>query len=121
MQSRFSHCVIAFLLTTTFFWCFRRAAIEKTLLEARKEILAEEEYQRLQQYVDENNLDSGKIRRMFMADDTPKSDFLIIAVICAFVIVPYSVSLALIRRIADHLLDSDTRRSVTAPPEEDFR
>jgi hypothetical protein len=110
MRSRFGQCVIAFLLTSALVWCFREAVLQRSFQRDQDEILAQEEYQRFQRYVGENNLDYQKIRTICLAVDeakhTPVSDYLINAVICALTIIPYSILLALIRRLAGRFPDS---------------
>jgi hypothetical protein len=125
MRSRFGHCVIAFLLTAALLWWFHASVIRRSLQSVREEILAQEEYQRFRQYVDENDLDYRDISTLCLTEDmsegTPTRSYLVTAIICAIVIIPYSILLGLIRRFAGRFSDSDTASGRASPPEEHFQ
>ncbi len=111
MRPRFRHRVIAFLLTAAFLWCFYRTVVQRSQRRAGEEILAEEEYRKLRDYIEENNLHYRKIQRICSAadtsEDTPLIDYFAMAMMCALTIIPYSILLALIRRLADRFPGSD--------------
>lgn len=92
MRSPFGQRLIAFLLTAAFLWCFYGAVIKRSQRKAREEVLAEEEYRELQDYVAENDLDYEKIRKVCYGSDSSDQgfvvDYLAMAMICALTIIP---------------------------------
>ncbi|HUT89873.1 MAG TPA: hypothetical protein VMY37_10270 [Thermoguttaceae bacterium] len=84
--------------------------------------LAEDEYQRFEEYVEENRLDYKKIRHLCYAhddaEDTFLSEYVATAMICALTIIPYSILLRLIRRFADRLPESHEASKQHETPKE---
>ena len=122
MRSPFGHCVTAFLLTAALFGTVNERVMHRFLRRLRDEALAEEEYQRLQRYIEENGLDRQKVRDACYESDRSERTFLINclagAMICALTIIPYSVLLRLLRRFAGGLPDSQAASSRDPHPEE---
>ena len=122
MRSPFAQRVIAFLLTMGFFWCFYEAVLMESQQRKRAKILAEEKYQELQHYVDENDLDYDKIQTICYgsdpSDDTFRMNFVATVSVCGLTIIPYSVLLWLIRRLADRFPPSNAESGRDQTPEE---
>ncbi|NQT14275.1 MAG: hypothetical protein HQ582_16080 [Planctomycetes bacterium] len=122
MRSPLAQPVIAFLLTAAFLWCFRETVVKGSHQRWRAEILAEEKYQEFEHYVDENDLDYEKIGRICYAidasDETFLGKYLVMAAMCGLIIVPYSILLGLIRRLAYRVPDTDAESGRDQTPEE---